>query len=819
MHESGPIYVGIDLGTTNSSAAVFDGEQVTPVRNATGTALTPSLVRIDGSGRISVGHRARKFLAHDPDSVRGEFKRLMGTRKGLTVASNTRRPEELAAELLRALRRDIETQVGVAPDRAVITVPALFELPQIAATREAARLAGFTEVEMLQEPVASALAAGFRADHSHGHWLVYDLGGGTFDVSLLAARDGFVDVVGHDGDNFLGGRDLDWALVQWACEQIEREHGVVLSRANSAHTPILGKLKRALEDAKIELSQVSEASVVCPDLIPHPDGARHLELQITQADLEAICEPVFARTVDVCQRLLAANRVRANEVERLVLVGGPAAMPALKKYIEKALGIELARGYDPMTLVARGAALFAASANLDARPKAPAPASAHRLWLRHPAVSADLKPHVVGRVMRADEQGAPTQIKLSRNDNNWESAWVSLNQEAGFIVGVELIARRSNIFTIAAKDEAGNPVVVDPPTLTIVQGMSLSDPPLSRRIGIALASDQVQVYFDRGEPLPARRTFRHHTVETVARGSDTCLLKIPIVQGEFDRAHLCRLVGTLEIPGTGLKTTVPAGSAVDVTLELDRGGNLTARALLADSDQVFDEVAHLLVPEASVDVLEATYQRSGNRLQELRKAAFRHHQDGDFRQRVETVARGLDGVGRDIEAARGGDDDAGLKARRMLLELDAQLEDLDAEIQWPALLEEAKWKLAWAAHWQQKYGSEHEQRLFNDASMAASKARERRDAVELERQVGLAYDLGFNAFVRDPQAWPSLFEQAAAAVDNARDLPAAHALVADGRDALAREDRRSLERVVRKLWNILPATHKQRRQAFESGLR
>ncbi|MGB1277398.1 MAG: Hsp70 family protein, partial [Nannocystaceae bacterium] len=420
-----------------------------------------------------------KFLAHDPESVRGEFKRLMGTRKGLSLAENTRRPEELSAEILRALRRDVETQHGVAPDRAVVTVPALFELPQIAATREAARLAGFTEVEMLQEPVASALAAGFRTDQQHGHWLVYDLGGGTFDVSLLAARDGFVDVIGHDGDNFLGGRDLDWAMVAWACEQIEREHAVVLSRANSAHTPTLNKLKRALEDAKIELSQVEDTFVMVPDLIPHPDGTRHLELTISRDDLARICAPVLERTVEVCRRLLKTGRVNAEQVERLVLVGGPAAMPTLRQHVSHALGIELATGHDPMTLVARGAALFAASAGLDARPQQAPSKTAHKLWLRHPAVSSDLHPHVVGRVTDCDRQGAPSKIRLVRNDGNWQGEWVGLNQESGFISTTQLVPRRTNHFTIEAQDDAGNPVEVSPPDLTIVQGMSLSDPPLS----------------------------------------------------------------------------------------------------------------------------------------------------------------------------------------------------------------------------------------------------------------------------------------------------------------------------------------------------
>jgi len=180
-------HLGIDLGTTNSTAAVFDGEKITLVRNAQGGPLTPSVVRIDGRGGVIVGARARRFLDSDPANTRAEFKRLMGTAESFHFpAANVRRtPQDLAAEVLRSLREDVREQLGFLPETAVITVPALFEVPQSSATAQAAELAGFSKVELLQEPVASALAAGWTSEDSAGRWLVYDLGGGTFDVSLL----------------------------------------------------------------------------------------------------------------------------------------------------------------------------------------------------------------------------------------------------------------------------------------------------------------------------------------------------------------------------------------------------------------------------------------------------------------------------------------------------------------------------------------------------------------------------------------------------------------------------------------------------------
>src|ERR1700730_971532 len=173
--KSPPLYVGIDLGTSNSAAAVFDGEDLTIVRNGQGSVLTPSVVRIDGRGNVLVGARARRFLETDPANTRSEFKRLMGTTHRLEFPASgvVRRPEELAAEVLKSLRQDVADQLGVAPQRAVIAVPALFELHQTAAVAEAARLAGFERIELIQEPVPSAIAAGWTQRRSNGPWLVY----------------------------------------------------------------------------------------------------------------------------------------------------------------------------------------------------------------------------------------------------------------------------------------------------------------------------------------------------------------------------------------------------------------------------------------------------------------------------------------------------------------------------------------------------------------------------------------------------------------------------------------------------------------------
>ena len=821
-------YLGIDLGTTNSAAAIFDGERITEVRTSQGSVLTPSIVRIDSKGTVTVGSRAAKFLESDPKNTRSEFKRLMGTATPLdfTAAKLSKLPEELAAEVLKALRQDVKEQLGFLPEQAVISVPALFELPQSAATTKAAMLAGFTRVELIQEPIASALAAGWTASEGSGYWLVYDLGGGTFDASLLETRDGMLRVVGHDGDNFLGGRDFDWAIVDWAIAQLQAESGVPVSRAEPRFATAIRKLKRCAEEAKIELTRASSAELTIPELLEHDGQTVDLQLTLTAAKLEELTAPLVQRSLEVCQRLLAAHK--ASELSRVVMVGGPTMMPWLRRMVYDSLHATLTAGLDPMTLVAQGAAVYAATSGLLAAAPKAAATSGCKLWLQFPAMSSDTAPYVVGKVISHNNTDSyspatvPQRIRLTRADGLWQSAEASLDTDGSFVLQVELLPRRPNVFQIEGFGDGNTPVAVHPQTLTIVQGLTINDPPLSRTIGVARADSSIQVYFDKGTPLPARRTITHHTVESVIPtkpgSQDEFALKIPIIQGEYDRAHLCRLVGTLEIKSSQIKASLPAGSTVQVSLELDRGGQLSARALVPSLEQVFEQVAHLLVPEASPVVLLASIATIRDRLAELRAAAFRQGRTKDIHllSKPESTLRELE---RDVAAAQGGDADAGQKARRTLLELDASIEDLEAQKNWPELTEKAVRRLSSAGLHIAQFGTPAEQRLFAEISAAVDQARITRNVPELQRQLRLVTELGNAAYYRNPEVWEDEFEWVCSRMERVSDQAKAQTLVAQGHAALAASDRAKLREVTEKLWKLMPTDPELRQKGYDSGVR
>lgn len=815
-----PVYLGIDLGTTNSSLAAWDGDALTVVPNSQGEHLTPSVVRVDARGTLSVGRRAFRFLDSDPGNTRGEFKRLMGTGERLTFDASGRSflPEELSAEVLRALLGDARDALGFAPRAAVISTPALFELPQNHATRRAAELAGLEQVELIQEPVASAIAAGWKAEQE-GLWLVFDLGGGTLDVSLLETEAGFLRVVDHWGDNFLGGKDLDNAVVDWAVAELRRRHALPeLSRAHPGSRRALMKLKAACEQAKIDLSRATRAALAVPELCLDGDGAPvDVDLELERSTYEGLIEPLVARCLGVCHTLLERRRVSPEAVGRVVFVGGPTLTPCLRARVAGLFGGRVAEGLDPMTAVARGAALFAAGAGLDARPRTAPPARAGLdLRLEHPAVSADLEPFVVGRFSPEPGEPCPARVRVERADGAYVTPDTPVSAEGGFALQVRLERQRQNRFLVRAFAPDGAEHVLRSPEFAIVQGLSIADPPLSRSVGLALADDDVHVYFEKGTPLPARRTFAHRTIRPVLPGADHEALCIPVVQGEYARAHRNRLIGTLRVAGP--RQALPVGTSVEVTLHLDRSGQLRARADVPDIGQSFEDVVHVLVPSASAETLERELPAAEQRLAEVRARAYAA---GDWlaQERLSEAAALLEETRPCLEAARGGEADAAQRAMRLLLDAGAALDAAETGLEWPELEAEAERALRVNLSWVSAHGTPAERALFDEALGATRGARHARDAAELERQLGVLEALGNAAFQRAPDAPQRVFDWYAAHLSEATDLRRAGELVERGKQARARQDRAQLEALNRQLDPLFPATARQRAQSFGSGIK
>ncbi len=815
------MHVGIDLGTTNSVLATFDGTTLSVVPNAVGEVLTPSVVRIDARGAELVGRRAFRFLETDPANTRGEFKRLMGTEEPIRfeASGQTYLPQQLSAKVLTSLLADAEAVLGYRPAAVVVSTPALFELPQNHATMKAGKLAGLAEVTLIQEPIASAIAAGWRAD-AEGFWLVYDLGGGTLDVSLLETRDGWLRVVDHGGDNFLGGKDFDNALTDWAVARLAAATGLpALSRTNPAHRRALSKLKAACEQAKIDLSRLDRTSIVCAEVFNGPDGNPvDADLPVTRADLEGLVVPLIERSLDVCRTVLEKNRLGVDAVGRVVFVGGPTLMPALRERVGGFFGGRVAEGIDPMTIVARGAALYAATVGLEARPAEPAAPTGLVVRVEHPAVTADTEPFVVGRFLPEKGEAVPIGVRIVREDGGFDSGVAEVTEEGAFVIQLLLERHRQNRFHLSAWGKGRKEIEIRSPDFAIVHGVSIADPPLARSVGVARSDNTVLVYFEKGTPLPARRTAVHKTVQRVPAGSSEDALAIPVVQGEFSRAHLNRLIGSLQIRGGRLKTSLPAGSRVEVTLRLDRSGQLHARADLPEVGESFEDVVHVLVPTSTPEVLEKELEATQARVAEVRRRGFSAGKPALVRT-MKGAADLLAEARAGLEAARGGDADAAARVHRLLLDLNGALEQTETELDWPALDSEAGEEIGHSLHWIQELGTPAERQLCENALKEVAEARRARDAAALDRQVRLLRSLSHAAFVRDPKSASFSFEWYESNVSEATDPRLAQSLVEQGRKLLKKGDSEGLRQINRQLSDLYPGSAEDRRRSFGSGVR
>ncbi|MBT8492026.1 MAG: Hsp70 family protein, partial [Deltaproteobacteria bacterium] len=313
----------------------------------------------------------------------------------------------------------------------------------------------------------------------------------------------------------------------------------------------------------------------------------------------------------------------------------------------------------------------------------------------------------------------------------------------------------------------------------------------------------------------------HHTVETVAAGSDASALAVPIVQGEYDDAHLCQLVGKLEIGGARVKRNLPGGSPVEVTLVVDRGGKLSANArvkLAGDQVESFEGVAQLIMPEATVESLDSSLEVAQKRLNDAQSQAFADGDGGAIGAlgKLQTELHTAEGL---KDSLAGGDTDAGQRAARILLDIDAQLSEIDAERRWPEILEDAEDTYSWALSWVSEYGRDAELRLCERTGQSLEHALDRRSVADVNRHLRTLRRLGSTCFRRDPESWAMSFEHCVSRIEETSDLPKAKQLESRGRKALDKGDTGELRSVVKQMWELIPADPATRRMSYESGVR
>lgn len=346
--------IGIDLGTTNSCVAVLEGGEAVVIPNAEGNRTTPSVVAFAKDGERLVGQVAKRQAVTNPDRTIASIKRDMGTDRKVTIDDKSYTPQEISAMILQKLKADAEAYLGEPVNKAVITVPAYFSDAQRQATKDAGRIAGLEVLRIINEPTAAALAYGLDKD-ANDKIMVYDLGGGTFDVSILELGDGVFEVKSTNGNNHLGGDDFDMKIIDWMAAEFKKTHGLDLKNDKMA----LQRLKEAAEKAKIELSTVIKSDINLPFITATAEGPQHLELSLTRAKFDELTSDLVKSTVGPVEKAMKDAGLSKNELDKVILVGGSTRTPAVQDAVKNITGEDAYKGINPDECVAIGAAIQA----------------------------------------------------------------------------------------------------------------------------------------------------------------------------------------------------------------------------------------------------------------------------------------------------------------------------------------------------------------------------------------------------------------------------------------------------------------------------
>ena len=346
--------IGIDLGTTNSVVAVMEGGKPTVIANAEGSRTTPSIVGFSKTGEKLVGQLAKRQAILNPDKTIASIKRHMGDDYKVNIDGKDYTPQEISAMILRKLADDASSYLGEKVTSAVITVPAYFNDAQRQATKDAGKIAGLDVLRIVNEPTAAALAYGLEKDKSE-KVLVFDLGGGTFDVSILEIGDGVHEVLSTSGDTHLGGDDFDQKVMDWICEEFKKQEGIDLKGDKQA----MQRVKEAAEKAKCELSSVMETNINLPFITADANGPKHLDLNLTRAKFEDLSRDLLNRCKTPVERALSDAGISKNDINEVVLVGGSTRIPAVQQLVKEYTGKEPNQSVNPDEVVAVGAAVQA----------------------------------------------------------------------------------------------------------------------------------------------------------------------------------------------------------------------------------------------------------------------------------------------------------------------------------------------------------------------------------------------------------------------------------------------------------------------------
>lgn len=699
------IQIGIDLGTTNSSVAINNNGSIEIIKKPGGVEYTPSIFGFDkGKNRI-VGQKAYENYYKDASeeevkNYKPEIKRLMGTSETFYFerADLEMNPEEISAEILKNLKEDVLRKY---PDfntiAAVITVPAAFSVLQSEATKRAGNLAGFKHVVLLQEPIAAAIAYGFT-NTKNENWLIYDFGGGTFDVALIASKDRVLSVLAHNGDNFLGGKNFDLEIIDKVIvpKILEKFSIKNFNRGNKKYNSVFSKLKFMAESAKIELSEYEKVSIVVENIGDDDEGKEvFLNIDFTRKEFEKLIQPMVDRTIELTKETIKDAGLKNSSVAKVVLVGGPTQIPYIRERIQNDLKIKADASVDPLTVVARGACVFGIGQKIpkeltdrDQKVKK----GTYSLNLNYESLTSDTEETISGAIEELKDAESEHYIQIQSDSGFYNGSKIKL-KNGKFFDTVAVEPNKPNAYWIYLFDQQGNSVPIDPDSFTITHGLSVSGAPLPHSVGIIvvkrdhirnIAANVCERIFDKGSILPIKKVLTDYkTSRKLVKGADN-KLDITLVEGESEipdrNTYLCEL----GINGKDLPHDLPEGTPLELTVEMNESREVSVTAYIPLIDLTLK--ARSTSQDEAIEVKSIEYDL---KIQTERAQSVSENCSNEEKSKLNHTINAVTGSLKSAHI----DEDEKRKAHKQLKDLKMAIDKLEKEKEMPQLVKEFKEKI------------------------------------------------------------------------------------------------------------------------------
>lgn len=824
---SNTINFGIDLGTTNSLIAKFDNGTVEVFQDS--IALKQTLPSVVGfrKDRILIGDNARAFLEKDPKSVVGNFKRKMGTTESFRIHSlgQSKTPIELSAFVLKQLKTFIHTDE--VPQAVVITIPASFDMVQSNATKKAGHDAGFKQVVLLQEPIAASLAYANKEknlDLKNSQWIVYDLGGGTFDVALIKIIEGELKVVDHEGDNYLGGSDFDALIVEkLVVPQLEKKGQFAdlttqMKDKDGKYNRLWYVLLRKAEEAKIELSSRTSAEI---EIVVTDDEDNEIEevITITRSEFESIIKDAVDSTATMLNKILTRNSLRPQDLQFVLMVGGSTYIPFVRKRVEELLGMPVNTGINPTNAIVIGAAYYAATQEFDQSEIAAeqdAPVGMVRFRVKCEPTSQDSEAWFNARV---DGDVSGLFYRITRDDGGYDSGLMALSPRISEDLPLQIDAY--NLFSLKVYDEHNNPVPTNLNTIQIAQGKyGVIGQPIPEDLSLVLDdianSDQrLATIFRRNTILPATCKITPEASKTLIHGSDEAI-RIMVVEGPSENHYSANIVvGYLEIRAKDLKRDLHRGTDIELEFTLSVSRELSVKAYVTSLGKEFALVFQPESHHVPVDVLCEQIEELETRIEQEQTEAI-ENQDYVKADKLKDLLRGPVRTAREgsLRLTEGDvtDERHKLDAQKRKiaqefsqLTVGKRIERLRAEYQ------DAKTETSDIVN---QSGNDSERKQLNEVIAQEHVFLNSTTPQKIEERISQLSSLRFEILLRTPDFVLGWFARLAGKRECLNDQVQANNLIEAGKRHKAAEDYEKLVQVIFRLHDLLPeGPEKQESQA------